>query len=222
LENIDKLAELERRILSTGRVQADLDSGLTSLDQTFKNLFGFGLQTLESSTRAAFVTNKMSPINMFVGLGARLLGRQQMNVYDAAMYTAATNPKLAEKIINSLDDIKTPGGMTQAKELLKDVGVYYKNVFDDMTGFRPRAIMATKVATPIEATEFAEALVGKEEREVPRISVPVKPQVSQTLPSMAAVTKPSPQNPQIRPNFARTYEALFPDDYITTLLKQRQ
>ncbi len=220
LENIDKLAELERRILSTGRIQADLDSGLTSLDQTFKNLFGFGLQTLESSTRAAFVTNKMSPINMFVGLGARLLGRQQMNVYDAAMYTAATNPKLAEKIINSLDDVKTPGGMTQAKEVLKDVGVYYKNVFDDMTGFRPRTIMATKVAAPIEATEFAEALVGKEEREVP-LSKKL-PEISQTLPSMAAVTKPSPQNPQMRPNFARTYEALFPDDYITTLLKQRQ
>jgi len=218
LENIEKLAELERRILSTGRIQADLESGLRSLDDTFRNLFGFGLQTLESSTRAAFVTNKMSPINMFVGLGARLLGRQQMNVYDAAMYTAATNPKLAEKIINSLDDIKTPSGMNQAKEVLKDVGVYYKNVFDDMTGFAPRAIMATKVAAPIQATEFAEALVGEEEREVP-LSQKLPP-ISQSLPSMSAVTKPSPQ--QTSPDFAARYEALFPDDYITTLLKQRQ
>ena len=213
LENIEKLAELERRILSTGRIQADLESGLTSLDQTFRNLFGFGLQTLESSTRAAFVTNKMSPINMFVGLGARLLGRQQMNVYDAAMYTAATNPKLAEKIINSLDDIKTPGGMNQAKEVLKDVGVYYKNVFDDMTGFAPRAIMATKVAAPIEASELV-----REEREVP-LSQKLPP-ISQSLPSMSAITKPSPQ--QTSPDFAAKYEALFPDDYITTLLKQRQ
>ena len=45
LENIEKLAELERRILSTGRIQADLESGLRSLDDTFRNLFGFGLQT---------------------------------------------------------------------------------------------------------------------------------------------------------------------------------
>ena len=218
LENIEKLAELERRILSTGRIQADLESGLRSLDDTFKNLFGFGLQTLESSTRAAFVTNKMSPINMFVGLGARLLGRQQMNVYDAAMYTAATNPKLAEKIINSLDDIKTPSGMKQAKEVLKDAGVYYKNIFDDMTGFTPRAIMATKVAAPIQATEFAEAVVCKEEREVP-LSQKLPP-ISQSFPPMSAITKPSPQ--QTSPDFAAKYEALFPDDYITTLLKQRQ
>jgi hypothetical protein len=222
LENIEKLAELERRILSTGRIQADLSRGATTINQKFQDLFGFGIQTLESSTRAAFVTNKQSPINMFVGLGARLLGRQQMNVYDAAMYTAATNPKLAEKIINSLDDIKTPSGMNQAKEVLKDVGVYYKNVFDDMTGFAPRAIMATKIAAPIEGSELEKSLQIREEREVPRISAPVKPQVSQTLPSMTAVTKPSPQSSQIRPEFARTYEALFPDDYITTLLKQRQ
>ena len=160
----------------------------------------------------------MSPINMFVGLGARLLGRQQMNVYDAAMYTAATNPKLAEKIINSLEDIKTPSGINQAKEVLKDVGVYYKNIFDDMTGFAPRAIMATKVAAPIQATEFAEALVGEEEREVP-LSEKLPP-ISQSLPSMSAITKPSPQ--QTSPDFAARYEALFPDDYITTLLKQRQ
>ena len=136
-----------------------------------------------------------------------------MNVYDAAMYTAATNPKLAEKIINSLDDIKTPSCMNQAKEVLKDVGVYYKNIFDDMTGFAPRAIMATKVAAPIEASELV-----REEREVP-LSQKLPP-ISQSLPSMSAITKPSPQ--QTSPDFAARYEALFPDDNITTLLKQRQ
>ena len=39
-----------------------------------------------------------------------------MNVYDAAMFTAATNPKIAEKIVNSLDDYQSPEGLAQARK----------------------------------------------------------------------------------------------------------
>ena len=214
LDNLDKLAELERRILSAGRTEADLSRGATTINQKFQELFGFGIQTLESSSRAAFITNKQAPISMFFGLGARLIGRQQMNVYDAAMFTAATNPKIAEKIVNSLDDYQSPEGLAQARELLGNVGSYYKNVLDDMTGIRPRAVMATKVALPIEVSE---QLQGEEDKvPLPDIQKP------QAMPPMSTVIKPSAQPQQRAPDFATRYEALFPDDSIVPLLKRNQ
>ena len=65
LDNLDKLAELERRILSAGRTEADLSRGATTINQKFQEFVWFWYSNFRIFRKGSVYNEQTSLISMF-------------------------------------------------------------------------------------------------------------------------------------------------------------
>ena len=216
IKNLEMIAEAHRRVYSSGPVQGRAFAGAKAFDDRFKEMFGFGVQTLESSARAAFITQKMSVSNALTFLGARLLSKNQIALYDALLYRALSDPKFAQKLLNVRGEMGSPDYMKKVESLVATVGGNLKEALRtrEVPKVQPDTFQKG-FARPIAA----DVLAPEETQEFP---ITTKPQ-AQTQPSLPSMNVVRPQAPSQRsPEFLRSYEALFPDDPIVPMLKRNQ
>ena len=219
LDNLRHLAEIQQRIFLGERVVGK-ETPFMSADEKLRKMIGSGFGTLESTIRAATI-RIISPVHAGVSLLARLISRQQHNVYEAIMYKALTDPKYAQALANSTANANTSQGIAQMGKLMADAGYPLSRIV------RP----AIKVAG-IEAVQAT----MPEEQELPVRQAPLPampaPRPSVQAPAVPSAARPLSQSPVARTvpplpqpqNVQGTYEQfsrLFPNDFVSLMIEQR-
>lgn len=218
IKNLEMIAEAHRRVYFSGPVRGKAFEKVKAFDDRFRDLFGFGVQTLESSARAAFITQKMSPSNMLTFLGARFLSRNQIALYEALMYRAITDPKFAKKLLEVRGDINSPDYLEKVQRIAAEAGINVKEALRAKGAKEVDPYTISKTAT---RPATADVLIPDSPQEFPVNTNPEpQAQTQPVLPSMDVVTPTAPT--QRSPDFIRSYEALFPDDPIVPMLEQRK
>jgi hypothetical protein len=219
LDNLRHLAEIQQRVFLGERVVGK-ETPFMSADEKLRKMIGSGFGTLESTVRAATI-RIISPVHAGVSLLARLVSRQQHNVYEAIMYKALTDPKYAQALANSTANSNTAQGVAQMGKLLADAGYPLSTIV------RP--------AIKIGGIEAVQATMP-EDQELPVRQSPARPTLPQ-LPGAQAPAAPSGARPlsqspvtQAVPSLPQqqdtqgTYEQfsrLFPNDFLSPMIQQQ-
>ena len=123
LENLRFLADVQERIF-TGVNVIGKTSPFLSADEKLRQITGAGVGTFESTARAAAI-RQISYMHAGVNLMARMITRQQTNIYDAILYKALTDPAYANELAKSTANINTPAGVKQMAKLTSKAGHYF-------------------------------------------------------------------------------------------------
>lgn len=217
LDDLKKLAAMQARIFAGDPVIGKV-SPFLNVDEKLRKTIGAGVGTVESTTRAAMI-RQISPFHAGVSLLTRFATRQQMNVYEAVMYKALTDPDYAKALINANANANTPQGIKQMSNLSAKAGYYLPALM------RVGAIEANRMfededrQIPIRMPQAAQAMVQEpritEQR--PETTVPAANQpLPQSAPARTLPQMPSPQ--QVN---SSAYPMLFPNDFLSPMLEQR-
>lgn len=188
-----------------------------SFDEKLRKTIGAGVGTVESTARAATI-RQIRPMHAGVSLMTRLITRQQNNVYEAMMYKALTDPEYAKAMINANANANTPQGVKQMSSLASKAGFYLPAL------------------TRVAAIEGVSAVDEARDREIPirsplpmnqgpRITgqpspAPTVPAANQPL-SQSAPARTLPQMPSPQQMDSSAYPMLFPNDFLSPMLEQR-
>ena len=227
-QNLDLLAEIQRRVYTAAPPRGTL-TAFQSVDEQLREKIGAGIGTIESTARAATI-RQISPIHAGVTLLTRFLGRQQTSIYDAIMYKALTDPEYAHQLARANGPLNTKENMRKMGEITLQAG-----------GFLPRLLSgAPRVASieasqatmpeeerPIATPEFTRGMAPAPippRRVVPQMPAPPAPARSLGQSPAASTMGPGPTPPAGRnvPSFAQQYQALFPNDPLSSVMQARQ
>jgi hypothetical protein len=220
MDNLRRLSEMQERVFAADSI-VGRTSPFLSTDERLKQVLGASVSNLESTARAATI-RQISVFHAATSLLARLVSRQQGNVYEAILYKALTDPRYAHELVNATAVATTPAGMKQMANLTAKAGFYLPSLI----------LPAAKVAT-IEAVEQ----VLPEEPIPVRPASPVQPAgIPQARPVSQSPASPAPARSLTQSAPARvlpkmpsqpgegTYQQfanLFPQDFLSPLLQQR-
>jgi hypothetical protein len=218
MDNLRKLSEIQERVFAADSV-VGRTSPFLSTDERLKQVLGASVSNLESTVRAATI-RQISPFHAVTSLLARLVSRQQGNVYEAILYKALTDPRYAHELVNATAVASTPAGVRQQAKLTSQAGYYWPTLLTS----------AGKVAT-IEAVE---PMIQDEPVPV-RAAPPVGTPQPQPMPQRPAPPAPArslgqspaartlPPLPQAQPSEGvyQQFSTLFPQDFLSPLLQQR-
>ena len=167
MNNLKFLADVQERVF-TGVNVIGKTSPFLAADEKLRQLTGASIGTFESTARAAAI-RQISPQYAVVNLMARMVSRQQTNIYDAILYKALTDPAYAQELAKSTANVNTPAGVKQMAKLTYKAGHYF-----------PAAIK-------IAGIEGVQAL--EQEREIPFTTGPAAP----ALPTAQGPLPPEPE-----------------------------
>ena len=243
LENLRFLADVQERIF-TGVNVIGKTSPFLSADEKLRQLTGAGVGTFESTARAAAI-RQISYMHAGVNLMARMITRQQTNIYDAILYKALTDPAYANELSKSTANINTPAGVKQMAKLTSKAGHYFPAAIKIAAIEGVQALEqerdipyadAGAMAPPPTAqgpSPFEPGLRGtpEEPMEVDFFPGINSPYVSQGLGGPAPQRRPQPTQrvatiPKMpAPPDAATYSRfakLFPQDFVSSAIESRQ
>ena len=220
MDNLRKLSEMQERVFAADSI-VGRTSPFLSTDERLKQVLGASVSNLESTARAATI-RQISVFHAATSLLARLVSRQQGNVYEAILYKALTDPRYAHELVNSTAVATTPAGMKQMANLTAKAGFYLPSLI----------LPAAKVAT-IEAVEpviSEEPLPVRPAQPVQPAGIPQPRPVGQMPPSPApnrSLTQSAPA--RVLPKMPaqpgegtyQQFSTLFPQDFLSPLLQQR-
>jgi len=219
LDNLRHLAEIQQRIFLGERVVGK-ETPFLSADEKLRKMIGSGFGTLESTVRAATI-RIISPVHAGVSLLARLISRQQHNVYEAIMYKALTDPKYAQALANSTASINTRQGDVQMGKLLADAGYPLSTIL--RPAIKIAGIEAVQATMPEEQElPVRQAPLPAMPAPRPSVQAPAAPSAARPL-SQSPVARTVPPLPQPQ-NVQGTYEQfsrLFPNDFVSPMIEQR-
>jgi hypothetical protein len=243
LENLRFLADVQERIF-TGVNVIGKTSPFLSADEKLRQLTGAGVGTFESTARAAAI-RQISYMHAGVNLMARMITRQQTNIYDAILYKALTDPAYANELAKSTANINTPAGVKQMAKLTSKAGHYFPAAIK-IAGIegvqaleQEREIPyadAGAMAPPPTAqgpSSFEPGLRGtpEEPMEVDFFPGINSPYVSQGLGGPAPQRRPQPTQrvatipkmpaPPDEATYSR-FAKLFPQDFVSSAIESRQ
>ena len=218
MDNLRKLSEIQERVFAADSV-VGRTSPFLSTDERLKQVLGASVSNLESTVRAATI-RQISPFHAVTSLLARLVSRQQGNVYEAILYKALTDPRYAHELVNATAVASTPAGVRQQAKLTSQAGYYWPTLLTS----------AGKVAT-IEAVEPMIQDEPLPVRAAPPVEIP-QPQPAAQRPAAPAPSRALSQSPAARTlpplpmaqpseGVYQQFSTLFPQDFLSPLLQQR-
>jgi len=222
-QNLDLLAEIQRRVYSAARPEGTL-SAFKSVDEQLRSQIGAGIGTIESTARAAMI-RQISPIHAGVSLLTRFMGRQQTSIYDAIMYKALTDPEYAHQLAKANGPLNTKENMKKMGEITTAAGGFLPNLLKGVP--RVASIEASQAAMPEEERPIATPEFTRNmppARVMPRMPAPPAPgpRISQSPAASMMAPPPAQAGGRNVPGFAEQYQALFPNDPLAPLIRQRQ
>ena len=219
LDNLRHLAEIQQRIFLGERVVGK-ETPFMSADEKLRKMIGSGFGTLESTVRAATI-RIISPVHAGVSLLARLVSRQQHNVYEAIMYKALTDPKYAQALANSTVNSNTAQGVTQMGKLLATAGYPMSSMV--RPAIKVGGIEAVQATMP-EDQELPVRQAPLPAMPAPRSTGQAPAAPSAALPlsqSPAARTIPAMPQQQDTQGTYEQFSRLFPNDFLSPMIQQQ-
>lgn len=216
LDDLQKLAEIQRRVFA-GEAPVGTISPFTTLDEALREKIGAGIGTIEATARAAMI-RQISPMHAGVTLASRYLSRQQNAIYETVLYKALTDPEYAHQLVNANKPITDNKTFNTMSKLTFQAG-----------GYLPALMQGGARVAGIEATQA----LSDQERQVPSAMPVIPPRPAQTAPAVPAANQRLSQSTPARTlpqmpsqgdmqNLAANYAALFPQDFLSPMLQQRQ
>jgi hypothetical protein len=225
MNNLKFLADVQQRVFA-GVSVIGKTSPFLAADEKLRQLTGASIGTFESTARAASI-RQISYQYAAVNLLARMVSRQQTNIYDAILYKALTDPAYAQELAKSTANVNTPAGVKQMAKLTYKAGHYFPAAIK-IGGIE--GVQALEQEREIPFAEGPPELPPGLGREIapgsdllpqnrvapPQPTMPPRPQPTQritTLPKM-----PAAPDAQTYDRFAR----LFPQDFASSVIQSRQ
>ena len=220
LEDLKKLADIQRRVMAFGDVTGQIPA-FEATDDMFQRLFGSGIKYVVTTFREAAV-GRINPTSGALFLGIRLANGVEKQVFDRIMMKALTDKNFASDLVQ----IGTPSEALKVFRQLEQLGVGRKTLRDLITA------PATQRGLVLEAYRAADEENLEEARE------PRRPSAAEMLRNLGpapkargtGTTAPPLNQPMIssRPTgpqngqAAMMYQQLFPNDPFGNLILQRR
>jgi hypothetical protein len=245
MNNLKLLGAIQERVFAVSRPAGAL-SPFRTFDVKLREKIGAGVGTIESTARAAMI-RQISPQHAVVSLLSRFFTRQQQSITDKILLSALTDPAYAARLVEASAPITTPKGFNQVSKLTMQVGGYLPSLLrnspriasieaiqamEDEEMTRPAAIVPPEMISPVEQRPTPAAAARPA---VPRMPEPTfLQQYQRSIRPENVVPAPSMNLPQSRllqsipPGQApqqlsgQQYQALFPNDPLSTLIQQRR
>ena len=227
MNNLKFLADVQERVFNGVSAGGKL-SPYMSTDEKLRQIIGAGFGTLESTARAAAI-RQISYAHAGVNFMARMISRQQTNIYDAILYKALTDPEYAKVLANSTASAETPAGVKQMSRLAKMTGYYLPaiikaNVIEGVRALEQERELSYSPTPNIPETppglrrEIAPGsdLLPQNRVAPPQPLTPPRPQPTQRIATIPKL--PAPPDAATYDRFAR----LFPQDFASSVIQSRQ
>jgi hypothetical protein len=224
LDDLQKLAEIQRRVFA-GEAATGTISPFKTLDEALREKIGAGIGTIESTARAAMI-RQISPMHAGVTLASRYLGRQQTAIYETVLYKALTDPEYAHQLVNANKPITDNKTFNTMSKLTFQAGGYLPALLQG--GARVAGMEATQALsdqermvpapTPQIPARVPQMPASPQGAQAPAVPAPNQ-RLSQSAPARSLPQMPNQGDMQ---NLAANYAALFPQDFLSPMLQQRQ
>lgn len=225
MNNLKFLADVQQRVFA-GVSVIGKTSPFLAADEKLRQLTGASIGTFESTARAASI-RQISYQYAAVNLLARMVSRQQTNIYDAILYKALTDPAYAQELAKSTANVNTPAGVKQMAKLTYKAGHYFPAAIK-IGGIE--GVQALEQEREIPFAEGPAELPPGLRREIapgsdllpqnrvapPQPLTPPRPQPTQRIATIPKL--PAPPDAQTYDRFAR----LFPQDFASSVIQSRQ
>lgn len=213
--DLKTLADMQRRVNAFADVTGQIPV-FEATDDKMKRLFGFGIQFATTTAREAAV-GRISPETGALALMLRLGGKVESQLYQRMFTKALEDPKFA----SSITHIGTPQQAATVNGMLQNIGIDLTKVYD-----APRAPAPT-MSQRVLRQEGAKALQPEQEARPAPTAEQMLKALPPAVPSRGYTNQmrvgPPPSNPGGGlGNVQLMYPAMFPNDPISGLLKQRQ
>ena len=221
LEDLKKLADIQRRVMAFGDVTGQIPA-FEATDDMFQRLFGSGIKYVVTTAREAAV-GRINPTSGALFLGIRLANGVEKQVFDRIMMKALMDKNFASDLVQ----IGTPSEALKVFRQLEQLGVGRKTLRDLITA------PATQRGLVLEAYRAADEENLEEARE------PRRPSAAEMLRNLGPAPKargtgttaqPAARGISYQPKVqgaqpgqaAMMYQQLFPQDPLGTLAMQRR
>lgn len=222
MDNLRMLGEMQHRVFAADTVVGRV-SPFQSTDERLQSLIGASVSNIESTARAAMI-RQISIFHAGTSLLARLVSRQQGNVYEAILYKALTDPRYAHELVTSTAQASGPAGQKQMARLTSKAGYDY-----------PSTLLTSPKIEINEMITQDRAIPAFEQTDLPPTPEPVAPQPApQAAPSAGAVPAAAGRLPQSNvarrvvppmpsPNVVgmESFANLFPEDFVAPVIQSR-
>lgn len=236
MNNLKLLGAIQERVFAVERPTGAL-SPFRTFDVKLREKIGAGVGTIESTTRAATI-RQINPLHAAVSLLSRFFTRQQQSITDKILLSALTDPAYAARLVEASAPITTDKGFKQVSKLTLEAGGYLPSLLRNVP--RVASIEATQAVEQPQEVPFAQVAPQEISPAAPRRPVPSMTPLQQSgvVPQRMGLGYPTPatssvlmKSPLIRlvppggatgdPNRA-LYEALFPQDVVSPMLRRPQ
>lgn len=236
MNNLKLLGAIQERVFAVERPAGAL-SPFRTFDVKLREKIGAGVGTIESTARAAMI-RQISPQHAVVSLLSRFFTRQQQSITDKILLSALTDPAYAARLVEASAPITTDKGFKQVSKLTLEAGGYLPSLLRNVP--RVASIEATQAMEQPQEVPFAQVAPQEISPAPPRRPVPSMTPLQQSgvVPQRMGLGYPTPatssvlmKSPLIRlvppggatgdPNRA-LYEALFPQDVVSPMLRRPQ
>lgn len=236
MNNLKLLGAIQERVFAVERPAGAL-SPFRTFDVKLREKIGAGVGTIESTARAAMI-RQISPQHAVVSLLSRFFTRQQQSITDKILLSALTDPAYAARLVEASAPITTDKGFKQVSKLTLEAGGYLPSLLRNVP--RVASIEATQAVEQPQEVPFAQVAPQEISPAAPRRPVPSMTPLQQSgvVPQRMGLGYPTPatssvlmKSPLIRlvppggatgdPNRA-LYEALFPQDVVSPMLRRPQ
>lgn len=221
LEDLKKLADIQRRVMAFGDVTGQIPA-FEATDDMFQRLFGSGIKYVVTTAREAAV-GRINPTSGALFLGIRLANGVEKQVFDRIMMKALMDKDFASDLVQ----IGTPSEALKVFRQLEQLGVGRKTLRDLITA------PATQRGLVLEAYRAADEENLEEARE------PRRPPAAEMLRNLGPAPKargtgttaqPAARGITYQPKVqgaqpgqaAMMYQQLFPNDPFGNLILQRR
>jgi len=221
LEDLKKLADIQRRVMAFGDVTGQIPA-FEATDDMFQRLFGSGIKYVVTTAREAAV-GRINPTSGALFLGIRLANGVEKQVFDRIMMKALMDKNFASDLVQ----IGTPSEALKVFRQLEQLGVGRKTLRDLITA------PATQRGLVLEAYRAADEENLEEARE------PRRPSAAEMLRTLGPAPKargtgttaqPAARGISYQPKVqgaqpgqaAMMYQQLFPQDPLGTLAMLRR
>lgn len=212
LDNLRLLADYQKRVEAFADITGKPPS-FESTDDALRRVFGTGIQFASTTLRETMV-GRISPQTGAIAFMLRMFSSTEKQIYDKLFVRALEDPKFAERITH----LSTPEQGKQLAVELQNMGIPISMIM------RPLGMVGAR-----ELQEGREIPTGVD-KNLPVMRQPTAKEMMRTMPpappttykpQLRAPASPSPQS-MSSPQIPLMYPAMFPNDPISALLKQRQ
>lgn len=212
LDNLRLLADYQKRVEAFADITGKPPS-FESTDDALRRVFGTGIQFASTTLRETMV-GRISPQTGAIAFMLRMFASTEKQIYDKLFVRALEDPKFAERITH----LSTPEQGKQLAVELQKMGIPISMIM------RPLGMVGAR-----ELQEGREIPTGVD-KNLPVMRQPTAKEMMRTMPpappttykpQLRAPASPPPQS-MSSPQIPLMYPAMFPNDPISALLKQRQ